>query len=453
MPQWPSLKFNRLASFCLGFVLAVHLLASSAGKPVHDPGPRAGAAAAGGPLETVSVFEKRFYLAGRSSFEETVSVTGSLPDTEKGLGPRFNLDSCAGCHAFPALGGSSPAVNPQIEAAKKEGATNRIPWFVSPHGPVRAARFKLSPDGAEDGHVHPLFTIYGRSDAPKDKCKIEQPDFDAKRSNLAFRIPTPLFGLGLVEVVPDQEILENLRAHGREKQMLKIGGRVSRNANDGSINRFGWKAQNRSILMFVGESYNVEMGVSNDLFPSESGEASGCELQGNPEDEVSYAASVRDAAAPDILRLASFVRFLAPPLPAPQFPAAVNGSQLFGSVGCAFCHTPKWTTGVSASQTLSHKNFAPYSDFSLHHMGARLADGIWQGDAAGDEFRTAPLWGLGQRIFFLHDGRTSDLLEAIKWHADSPASQPRSEADEVIRRFLLLSPSDQQDVLEFLRSL
>ncbi|HEY3839609.1 MAG TPA: di-heme oxidoredictase family protein, partial [Bryobacteraceae bacterium] len=227
-------------------VRSAQLDAASAGKFVHDPGPRPGAAAAGGPIATISVYEKQFYLAGRSSFEDEVSVTGSLPGTEKGLGPRFNLDSCAGCHTFPALGGSSPAKNPQIEVAAKQSAKNRIPWFVNPNGPIRVARFKFHSDGTPDGSVHPLFTIAGRSDAPQTSCKIDQPDFGAQKNNIGLRIPTPLFGLGLIEAIPDQELLDNLAAHAAQKRIFKIGGRVSRSANDASINRFGWKAQNRS---------------------------------------------------------------------------------------------------------------------------------------------------------------------------------------------------------------
>jgi len=113
--------------------------------------------------------------------------------------------------------------------------------------------------------------------------------------------------------------------------------------------------------------------------------------------------------------------------------------------------------------------YHPYSDFALHHMGSNLADGISQGGAGPDEFRTAPLWGAGQRLFFLHDGRTSDLLEAIQAHSGSSTncvdSEPRqwsqaggsttcpSEANAVIAKFNGLSASEKQDVLNFLRSL
>ena len=111
------------------------------------------------------------------------------------------------------------------------------------------------------------------------------------------------------------------------------------------------------------------------------------------------------------------------------------------NIGCASCHVPQQTTHAGV-------NFFPYSDFALHSMGSRLADGIIQGNAAGDEFRTAPLWGIGQRLFFLHDGRTSDLLQAILAHQSGG-----SEANGAVGNFLGLPASTQQDILNFLRAL
>jgi CxxC motif-containing protein (DUF1111 family) len=117
-------------------------------------------------------------------------------------------------------------------------------------------------------------------------------------------------------------------------------------------------------------------------------------------------------------------------------------------MGCALCHTPTLTTGNASSPALTNQRVNLFSDLLVHHMGTNLADGIAQGQAAPDEFRTAPLWGLGQRIFFLHDGRTTDLLEAIQAH-----SSTGSEANGVITNFNRLTNSQKQDILNFLRSL
>ena len=146
------------------------------------------------------------------------------------------------------------------------------------------------------------------------------------------------------------------------------------------------------------------------------------------------------------------MRFLAPPTPSPDTPGGAasiaNGKSLFSSIGCALCHTPTLTTGNSAVAALRNQPANLFSDVLVHDMGDGLADGVSQGQAGPREFRSAPLWGLGQRIFFLHDGRTSDLLQAIQAH-----SSAGSEANGVIGNFNRLPESKKQDLLNFLRSL
>ena len=169
-----------------------------------------------------------------------------------------------------------------------------------------------------------------------------------------------------------------------------------------------------------------------------------------------------------MVKFAIFMRFLAPPTPAPATLSTSNGSNLFNQIGCALCHTPTLMTGKSSSGALDNKPVNLFSDLLVHHMGPGLGDNIIQGGAGPDEFRTAPLWGLGKRIFFLHDGRTKDLLQAIRAHASSSqncqGAQPgngttpegfacNSEANAVINTFNALSQGQQQDILNFLRSL
>jgi CxxC motif-containing protein (DUF1111 family) len=156
----------------------------------------------------------------------------------------------------------------------------------------------------------------------------------------------------------------------------------------------------------------------------------------------------------DVIAFANFMRFLAPPSPVTSFGSVTSGSidngrNLFNSdaVGCALCHTQNLQTGISPVASLSNQTAFLYSDLLVHHMGA-LADDIIQGSAGPDEFRTAPLWGLGQRLFFLHDGRASDLVAAIQAH-----SSKGSEANTSIARFNALSASEKQDIVNFLRSL
>src|SRR5262249_35896311 len=357
-----------------------------------------------------------------------------------------------GCHAQPATGGTSPSINPQIAVATKNGATNTIPRFIiSENRPVREVRFKFADpptNTIRDGGVHDLFTIAGRTDAPG--CTITQPDFNTAsgQNNLIFRIPTPTFGAGLIEAITESTILANKGANATAKANAGISGHENREGNTGTITRFGWKAQNKSLVIFSGEAYNVEQGVTNDLFPQERDETPGCLFNPTPENHVNFEQTNPLKILADASNFANFMRFLAPPAPAGSSPSIDRGSALFSTIGCALCHTPSLMTGVSLSAALSGKRANLFSDLLVHHMGTGLADDIVQGAAGPDEFRTAPLWGLGQRIFFLHDGRTSDLLQAIEAHSSSG-----SEANTVIGNFDALQPQDKQDILNFLRSL
>jgi len=428
----------------------------------HDPGIRRGPAGAGDNLATLTAGQKAFFEAGRDAFLEAEGIGD-------GLGPRFNLDSCAGCHAQPATGGTSPAVNPQVGIATAFGAKNVVPSFIRSDGPVREVRFKFKPDGTRDGGVHALFVISGRVDETGNAstCTIQQEDFGAQvaRHNVIFRIPTATFGLGLVEAIPDATILANRAANSATKATLGIFGQPqrllptgdpNRNGNDGTIARFGWKAQNKSLLLFSGEAYNVEQGISNELFTQEREEA--CQFKTVPNNITDVDAATGAATISDMEKFAFFMRFLAPPEPSTTTPGGgasiTRGKALFVAIGCALCHTPMLRTGNSPVAALNDQPVNLYSDLLLHNMGPGLADDIVQGQADGDEFRTAPLWGLGQRIFLLHDGRTTDLLEAISAHKSFGNLRYRSsEANGVVDRFRSLGEGQKQDVLNFLRSL
>ena len=316
----------------------------------RDPGVRSGAITELNCRASTTGRKRAFMRAGRLSGSGIGQ--GTIPDTEAGLGPRFNLDSCAGCHTHPAIGGSSPAINPQVEVAKKERAHNEIPSFIRRDGPIREARFKFNPDGTPDGGVHALFTISGRDDAPG--CFLHQPDFRTAvaRQNVVFRIPTPVFGAGLIESIDDDAILANMQANVASKQSLGIGGRANRltgrpntSGNDGTMTRFGWKAQNKSLEIFSGEAYNVEQGVTNDLFPQERDEAPNCYFNTTPESRTNFEATDHLEGLSDVVKFAMFMRFLAPPTPTPDTDTIVRGRKIFGDVGCAMCHTPTLHTG------------------------------------------------------------------------------------------------------------
>src|SRR6201996_3123123 len=299
---------------------AVGILMVSTAWGQTDPGVRTGAingqtgATATVPLPLSSVAAEtpagslEFFNNGLTRFGDPESVSGGA---NNGLGPRFNFNQCAGCHSQPTFGGSSPANNPEasvISAGIVSGSTNSIPSFITANGPTREARFPFffnangtANTGAPNGGVEDLYTVSGRADA--GACSLQQPSFAAAQAanNLIFRIPTPVFGAGLVENIDDSTLLNNQAAQSGNG--LGISGTFNRNGNDGTIARFGWKAQNKSLELFAGEAYNVEMGITNEIFQNERplpGEdqqggvglpASCLNLSGNgyPEDATNFA--------------------------------------------------------------------------------------------------------------------------------------------------------------------
>jgi CxxC motif-containing protein (DUF1111 family) len=409
-----------------------------------DPGPRGGLVGAGAPIDGHTLKEGKFFDSGKDAFGEAETIG-------EGLGPRFNLDSCGGCHAAPALGGSSPALNPQVAIAPP-GQFANVSAFIASNGPVREVRFK------SDGGVHDLYTIVGLPGAPAG-CTISQPPFAAKlaANDVIFRIPTPTFGAGLIEAISEATILANVGV----SKPFGISGHENRNGNDGTVTRFGWKAQNKSLVIFSGEAYNVEQGISNELFPDERGEGgmpdpAVCKSVSTPNDQTNFENTQPQSISSDAIQFANFMRFLAQPTPSCTVGGTCstsinNGSALFNTVGCAVCHIRSLPTGSHSTAALANKTANLFSDLLVHNMGV-LGDGISQGTAGPNEFRTAPLWGVGQRIFFLHDGRHNDLVQAIQAHANGGADTT-SEAVQVINNFNALNSTQKQDLVNFLRSL
>lgn len=461
------------------------------------------------------------WFAGLATFGDLVSVTGNpkspingVPgEPIAGLGTYYNGNSCGMCHLQPAIGGSSPGVgtpgftqNPQIDVATHRGALNQVPSFITPTGPVREARFPRNIDSAGnplntlDGSVHELYTIQGRDDA--QGCSVAQDPFfqtEVNDNNIIFRIPTPLFGLGFVETTSDDVLEANLQAS--QGLGFNTGGRFNASGNDQTFTRFGWKAQNPSMLVFSGEAANVEMGINNELFPFERTPGN-CAPNPTPEDFTIPTSQTLvelnpPADASNVEAMSFFMFTNAAPaqcnwnsqvnqngtvqcLALDQF--AQHGKQVFEELGCNSCHSEQLTTGPSNFTDLNNQPFQPFSDFALHHMGSQLTDGVNQGVAGPDEFRTAPLWGLGQRLFLMHDGKNKDLLSAILRHGDfsgnctdvtsvaetftlngSVITIPGvltqtcgSDANQVITNFnnrLKSSASDISDLFKFLRSL
>jgi len=465
--------------------------------PVISPNPTTGATITANELAS---FNEGINRAGQleSTCDTCSDVTQGSPVTGRGeldpffpqfhtnsngLGARHNADQCFLCHAQPTLGGSGGFVvpNPGKGSAQapenplfrlvphRFGKQNVVPSFEQQYGPIREVRFRYHPDGTRDGGVHQLWVVTGINNDPSiANCHITQPDFDSQYAagNLSFRIPLQMLGLGLIDSIQDREILSRHDATAALRATLGITGHPNRSGNDGTITRFGWKAQNKSITMFAAEAYNVEMGITNELFPTATEEDPNCNGLGKPAPNDVTRTATNDATndsftnplhiLADWMQFQILMRFTDSPQPDPNpSPSAKAGRLVFDAIGCGMCHTPQMQTAPAMnSAVLENRPVNLFSDLLVHHMGTGLADDIIQGAAGPDEFRTQPLWGVGQRLFFLHDGRTSDLLVAINQHY-SPATQqyPASEANAVIQNFRRLPGLAQQAILDFLRSL
>jgi hypothetical protein len=484
--------------------------------PVISPNPTTGATITANEL---ALFNEGINRAGQleSTCDECADVTDGSPVTgvgeidpvfpqfhtnSNGLGARHNADQCFVCHAQPTLGGSGGFIVPNPGQGTPQlpenplfrlvplrfGKQNTVPSFELQYGPIREVRFQYNPDGTRDGGVHQLWTVRGITRDPTiPNCALTQPNFAAQNSagNLSFRIPLQMLGLGLIESIQDQTILTSFNNTANQRAALGITGHPNRSGNDGTITRFGWKAQNKSITMFAAEAYNVEMGITNELFPTATEEDPNCQGPEKPEpndvtrtapdDSINQAFNNPLHILADWMMFQVMMRFTDGPQPAPMSASAQRGQVVFNNIGCGLCHTPQMQTApVMNSAVLQNRPVNLYSDLLVHHMGPGLADNIIQGAAGPDEFRTAPLWGVGQRLFFLHDGRTSDLLQAILAHysiagsisvnisllsgscllcVSETVNCQASEANAVIMQFKALSVSDEQAVLDFLRSL
>ena len=441
----------------LAVTLCFSLLAVLTGtvRAQHDPGPRGGPAGAGNPVAGISSDELRFFNSGADQFAEVEAV----PD---GLGPTFNGD-CVWHLPFAARPWEEPvpASTRRWPWRRRIGAYNFVPTFIATNGPVREARFKyqLNRDGSPDrrrpdGGVHDLFTIAGRDDATG--CVLAQPNFAQAIAthNVIFRIPTPVFGAGLIESIDEATILANMNANAATKLLGHRGqAQPQRQRRHDHPLRLEGAEQVAADVRRRG----LQRGDGRDQRAVPQRARRGTvelPVQLAPENPTNFLPD----PTPDDSKVSERHRAVLPlhALPGSASSGAVNtasttnGLAKFNAVGCALCHTPSLTTGNSnfAPAALSGVQANLFSDLLLHQMGEGLQDDISQGLAHGDEFRTAPLWGLGQRLYFLHDGRTSDLLQAIRAHRGEG-----SEANRVINNFNGLSPSDQQDILNFLRSL
>lgn len=398
----------RITLSALLLATACGALAQPAPPPPPPPPPRPPATGqAGGPLAGLTSAELAAFRAGLDVFRQAET-------TDSGLGPVFNDVSCLACHRAPAVGGVS------LRTVTRFGLTT-------------------------DGHFDPLT---GRGGSLLQQRALD-PAFREVvpriANTTARRLTTPLFGAGLIEAIPDATLIAAAAAAKPDG----VRGRVSlvNDVTTGNqrVGRFGWKAQQATLLAFSADAFVNEMGITNRFFPEENAPNGNTALLEradqiqDPEDDVNAA-----TGKGDVDRAADFMRLLAAPPRRPVNATITAGERVFTSINCVTCHTPALTTGASSVAALSRKTVPLYSDLLLHDMGA-LGDGIAQGTAGPRDMRTAPLWGLGGRPVYLHDGRTDSLDAAIRAH-DGEATPART-------RYTQLDATRQAQLLAFLRSL
>lgn len=348
------------------------------------------------------------------AFREGLGEFQAVEVAERGLGPIFNNTSCAICHSTPAIGGSSATL-------------------VTRFGRI------------EGGHFDPLTPLGGSllQSQALDPGILEK--VPAEATIVVQRQSTALFGAGLVEAIPDAAI----QALAQRKKADGVLGRPAMVEDVATgqtrVGRFGWKAQQATLLSFSGDAYLNEMGITSRFFPTENAPNGDQEKLA----QFDHVADPEDVVDPvtgkgDIELVADYMRLLAPP-PVPRVTGATQtGLNSFTRIGCAECHVPTLFTGPHKIRALDRKPVTLWSDLLLHDMGS-LNDGIAQADALGNEMKTAPLWGLKSSAPFLHDGRAPTIADAIRAH-DGEAAPSRD-------RFNSLTQNQQKQLIEFLNTL
>ncbi len=347
----------------------------------HDGGQPGGggtSTAFGDPLRGLTPDELQRFTDGRDAFAQVETPAD-------GLGPVFNGTSCGGCHSVGAVGGGSELVE---------------------------TRFGTTTGGAFD----PLTALGGSliqttGIGPQGACNFVGEVVPPEATIVAGRRTTPLFGLGLVDAVPDAKLIALAAKQARRRPDTAGRPNVVTDVVTGNpaVGKFGWKSQVANLRVFSGDAYLNEMGITTPLFPDENCPQGDCSLLAcDPVPGV-------DDDLEDVDKFHDFMTLLGPPPPLRATYAAAQGSRLFDQVGCASCHVRTMTTGASPVAALRYRTFQPFSDFLLHDMGS-LGDGIEQSRASGREMRTAPLWGIRLFTTFLHDGRAHSIEEAILAH-------------------------------------
>lgn len=403
-----------------------------------------------GSAGSLSADEMGIAERGRAVFHATWVPPGAAQEFT-GLGPVFNTDSCASCHVDNGRGAPARAndrANTSLVvklAARDDGAGadtirrygNRLNYRAVEGVPAEGnltINFESIEGRFADGVRYTLQKpVYGFDRLSNGAIE--------KDTLVAVRMAPPILGLGLLEKVPEDWV--RARAAANASNAGPVKGRP--NAVWDSINfrttlgRFGWKADTPNLTRIIAAAFITDMGLTSRLFPvADCGELQpGCKVAAAP-GRIEVDDTTLDAVT-------QYVASLPPPHPDA---GEQSGRALFASIGCTSCHVPKVPVAMPDGRT---GEIAPYTDLLLHDMGEGLADGVPEAAATGREWRTVPLWGLGQvrrtpeRAGYLHDGRARSVTEAILWHG--------GEAAQARDAFARLDAASRAALLKFLDAL
>lgn len=363
-------------------------------------------------------------VLGRALFDRAWVPAPASTRSADGLGPLFNARSCSACHG---LRGLAPAATNPFALTLKLGRDpvygEQIQTFAAPG---------LEGEGRVQVHDGPEGREALQVDAPRGPL-----DDTTTRS---LRHAPTISGIGLLALIPDDEILAG--ADPADRDADGISGRPNLLA-DGRLGRFGWKAAHPSLADQNATAFALDLGLGTPIRPAAWADCTPAQA------DCRSAPQGGDEVEPEITaEMARLVDLFVSAIPAPRSALDPDGRAVFEATGCAACHRPEWRVrraGSGADVTIT-----PYTDMLLHDMGAGLADELVEGDAQGGEWRTPPLWGVGERLkvgdpAFLHDGRASTLEQAIGWHG--------GEASNAARGFAALPEADRQRLLAFLSGL
>ncbi len=414
-----------------------------------------GTGAYGHPFNNMSAQHARVHEIGDMAFEQTfVSAPAPL---HGGLGPLYNNVSCISCHIgdgrgkVPGTGESAASILFRISQSNKVDIHNG-PLGVEGYGDQIQNRSVAGTIKEADVEINYVEKTYYFSDGTPYSLRV--PTYTLTNLympitvpyDLSPRVASPVFGLGLLEAVSEEDILANadefdLNGDGISGRPNYVWNVLE---NKTTLGRFGWKANQPTILQQSAGAINGDMGITSFIFPKEN--SYGQIQYDNLDDEVEISDSLMHA-------IAFYVKTLA--VPARRNitdEKVIRGKQLFMDANCGACHLPKLKTAVNvAFPALSNQTIRPYTDLLLHGMGDGLADNRPDFLANGKEWRTPPLWGIGLTLKvnghtnFLHDGRARNLMEAIMWHG--------GEAEASKNKVKSMNKTDREALIKFLESL